>query len=289
MERLVDAVKGQMGGGSSTEVEVEGGRGVEEVVEALKDAGVVVARVGKRGSGKTRWNGLDVGVVVKDVKIVGRVEVVGRVDVRCGDTELRGVDLGVNVSVLWADRNLDVRRTSDGREIREGNSGDEMDLATVWWHYGGDNGSCKKWGKMYRAANSSYNELEKLPPVGWRIPTLVEWVELLVSQGMERDHGDFVLNDKEKAIAAWKKLVGGPFKGCLGGYRRFRRPRDWLVDDAVRFLGGGTETSWAVYDATQSGIRCIGGHYEPPTEGSFDTGVALVYYVRCVRDKAQGP
>jgi uncharacterized protein (TIGR02145 family) len=117
------------------------------------------------------------------------------------------------VSVLWADRNLDVRRARNGDLIKKAESAEELaarnDGEAVWFHYGYDKGNCKKWGKMYAAAN--IEELEKLLPDGWRIPTLGEWVELLVAHGMTRE-GNFVSNDNAEAVAAWKKLAEGPFK-----------------------------------------------------------------------------
>jgi hypothetical protein len=82
VEELVDGVSAYVGGTETTKVEVEGGLGVEVVVEGLKEA-KVVASAGRRETRGGR-KGLDVVVrVVRDgegeVKFVGRVEVVPRV------------------------------------------------------------------------------------------------------------------------------------------------------------------------------------------------------------------
>ncbi len=284
MKELVEAVRRYVEGkGVGVQLVVEGGRGVEEVVAGLKEA-KVAAKVGRM---ETR-SGKGLNVVVRvgkegkgEAKFVGRVEVVERVEVRCGDTELKAADLGeLGLSVEWADRNLDVRRMRNGDVIREAKSNEEWKSRvgngeTVWCHYGGDKENCKKWGKLYYAAKRE--ELEMLVPEKWRIATIENWKELLMALGMEADDGNgFVTDEPVKAIAAWEKLLNGKFGAGLGGNRD---------NNHGTFHGG--RASWAVSSGNES-VTLVQGYYSLPAENeaSFSYGSAAVgFSMRCVRDK----
>ncbi len=132
-QELAEDVKAFVDGKAGTKVEAVSGVDVEDVVEALKKAGVpnVTDATERRRGAASGKGGLDVEVVVREgpkeaAKFVAGVEVVPVREVQCGDTELRGVDL-LGLSVEWADRNLDVRKTRDGGKVREVESLDALD------------------------------------------------------------------------------------------------------------------------------------------------------------------
>jgi hypothetical protein len=151
VEKLAGAVRAYLHGKDGTNVEVCGSEeDVRDVVGALNVPNVIATLKGKR-----KGNRLDVEVVVKEgvevAKFAGSVEVVRVREVQCGNTELRGVDLGV--SVLWADRNLDVRRARNGDLIKKAESAEERAALygqTVWFHYGYDKGELQKVGEDVR-------------------------------------------------------------------------------------------------------------------------------------------
>ncbi len=115
VEELVDAVRTYVEG-KTTEVRVEGGRGVEEAVAGLKEA-KVVASAGRRETRGVR-KGVDVVVRVVtegkgDVRFVGRVEVVPKVipaaEYDGGEVEIAGR--------VWKRRNLRATKYKDGTEV----------------------------------------------------------------------------------------------------------------------------------------------------------------------------
>jgi uncharacterized protein (TIGR02145 family) len=115
----------------------------------------------------------------------------------------------------------------------------------------------------------SVEELKKLAPQGWRIPTEGEWRELLEAHGLQFDgDGNIVYDDEQKVRAAVEALLGGPFKGALGGTR----------DSKGRF--DGSNVFWCT----------AGNSYVFVTEQHDITLMYTMYgrvgyYVRCVRDK----
>ncbi len=269
---------------AGTKVEVVSGGAVRDVVEALKKAGVpnvTDAKKRRRGAASGK-GGLDVEVVVREgpkeaAKFVAGVDVVGVREVQCGDTELRGVDLGPEVSVEWADRNLDVRRFRDGEVIREAEGRDEWNDAVTrktaaWCHYDGDKRNCAKWGKMYCVPVA---DAERLPPWGWRLPTEGEVREMLGAAGMMMDENWYVA-DAARAKAAWKGLESGKFRGALGGYR---------VGNGLDQYAG-TRTSWMMMSENTGTVRRVRVYCDD--DAGYDVGVPIGgvgLYVRCVRDK----
>jgi uncharacterized protein (TIGR02145 family) len=198
--------------------------------------------------------------------------------VRCGDTELRAAELGgMGLSVEWADRNLDVWKMSDGVKVVEAEREEEWGLlaakkrVSVWCHYGGEKESCRKWGKIYSMGNGE--ELGKLAPQGWRIPTEGEWRELLEAHGLKFDEDGNIVYDEEREKAAVAALLGGPFKGAgNGGSRGAKGVFDGRNVYWVMTRG---EDAWALFHLYEQQNVTMGGPI-PSGQG---------YYVRCVRDK----
>jgi uncharacterized protein (TIGR02145 family) len=201
--------------------------------------------------------------------------------VRCGDTELMAAELGemgLKLSVEWADRNLDVWKMSDGVKVVEAEKKEEWGLLTkkgvsVWCHYEGDKESCKKWGKMYSMGN--VEELEKLAPLGWRIPTGGEWRELLEAHGLRfDDDGITIVSNEQEVKAVVEALLDGPFKGAGNGGCR---------DQQGRFAG---MAMWWVMTGGHYGLEYVIVLQQQDTMGMGDVvPPGLGYYVRCVRDK----
>jgi uncharacterized protein (TIGR02145 family) len=238
------------------------GKGSEEAAAMLIDGGMESERVMMLGE-ITSKAGLDVNVEVKDVGTVRCVvEVVPRVQrdtppgpptsptpgptpgpVLCGDTELRGVDFGDEVSVLWADRNVDVRTLRDGTEIGERKSAEEWaenarkinrGEGGMWCHYDNDEANCEKWGKIYFIGGEE--EGKQLAPEGWRLPTYAEWRELLEAHGLKFDADGELLYNETEMQAAMKALREGGFK-----------------------MGGGSRNDLGAYDNEHTYYRLFGG------------------------------
>ena len=261
-------------------VDVEG-QACGELKASLAKRGI--KSTGPAPSGPASATKLDAAVVVRKNgavagRITARVDVVPVRDVSCGNAEMNAVDLGV--SVLWADRNLDVRTFRNGTAIAGAASVAEWQKwvekgGPVWCHYEGDKENCKKYGKVYIMDATALGEL---PPGDWRIPTEEEWIELLVALGMKSDVGGLLNSDTngpETSLEVWRKLLEGPFKGCLGGSR----------DKHGTFAGIGERATWAaagVLDTVH-----VTGYYTP---GDRDASMSIErmpagFSVRCVRDK----
>jgi uncharacterized protein (TIGR02145 family) len=201
--------------------------------------------------------------------------------VRCGDTELRAAELGgKGLSVEWADRNLDVWKMRDGVKVVEAESAEEWGLlaekkrVSVWCHFEGDKESCKKWGKIY--SMGSGEELKKLAPQGWRIPTEGEWRELLEAHGLEFDDDGKIVYDEEREKAAVAALLGGPFKGAgNGGTRGIQGGKGVFDGSNVNWVMTRGEEDWALFLLHKQQNVGLGTW--------FSAGQG--YYVRCVRDK----
>jgi uncharacterized protein (TIGR02145 family) len=250
-------------------------RGIKSTGPAPAASGPAPAASGPASATK-----LDAAVVVRRNgavagRITARVDVVPVRDVSCGNAEMNAVDLGV--SVLWADRNLDVRTFRDGRAIAGAESVAEWNECyekggPVWCHYGGDKGNCKKHGKLYIMNETALGEL---PPKDWRIPTEEEWIELLVELGMKSNVSGGLKDEPETSLEVWRQLLEGPFKGRLGGYR----------DNNGAFIGIGDRAIWA--GAGTDGIAYVIGYYRPDeSDASMAIGGSQNgFSVRCVRDK----
>jgi hypothetical protein len=145
VEELVGAVRAYVKGGETTKV--EGGRGVDEVVAALKEA-KVEASAGRRET-RGRWNGLDVVVRVAregvEVQVVSRVEVVPRVVV---------AEYGVEVEIagrVWMAENWDgdmggaIKRAQSDEEWKQA----DENMVPAWCYHDQNPGNARGWGKLY--------------------------------------------------------------------------------------------------------------------------------------------
>lgn len=235
------------------------------------DAKVVAAPPGSDTRDPTTT--LDARVVVNGgATIRAVVSVVPVMEPSCHAT-LNGV--AVN-GVVWADTNMDVSKFRDGKRIPEVR-GDEAwrqamrgQFTAAWCHYENDKANCAN-GKLYFAP--TIDELAKMCPVGWRIPTYAEWRALMTFYGADFDGAD--RDDPDKARAVWAKLRDGPLRGVLAGSR----------DRNGTFLG--ECMVWAVRDANYGDgqtIRTVGLRIDGKDIVFWNATTSDAFSVRLVRE-----
>jgi uncharacterized protein (TIGR02145 family) len=189
-----------------------------------------------------------------------------------GATDMAAED-EVNVDgVVWADTNMDVSKFRGGARIPEARSANAWEDAvekygrSSWCHYENDKTNCAKYGKLYFAPN--IDELESMCPAGWRIPTYVEWCDLMTSYGV--NFFNVFMGDVKAATSVWEKLSGAPLRGVLAGSR----------DRFGKFIGA--RMVWAVRDGTQ--IRGVGLRIDGNSNSMvFLDYTSEAYSVRLVR------
>lgn len=124
-------------------------------------------------------------------------------------------------SQTWMSENLNVSNFRDGSLIPEATTIDEWKNAAatkkpVWCYYNNDSDYGDKYGKLY----NWYAVIDPrgLAPVGWHVPSIEEYKELINFLGGENEAGN-----KMKSSSGWKANGNGNnssgFNGLMSGSR----------------------------------------------------------------------
>lgn len=154
---------------------------------------------------------------------------------------------------LWMAENLAVKRYNDGSEIPHGDS------ETIWYGsntpfycwYNNDEATYKEeYGALY---NWYVVETEKICPLGWHVPTDVEWTELqeyLIKNGYNYD-GSTVGNYIGKSMASTSGWKENFITGTIGHSQNLNntsgfnaKPSGSRVIRQVGFYRHGQTTAW---------------------------------------------
>jgi uncharacterized protein (TIGR02145 family) len=184
----------------------------------------------------------------------------------------------------WMTENLNVDRFRNGDLIPEVKSNEEWQRAgelgqPAWCYYENNPANGAKYGRLYNWY--AVNDARGLAPVGWHVPNIEEWKQLVDYLGGENAAGE-----KMKSNNGWKESGNGSnssgFSAYPGGYRDFF--------GAFRFLGESANwwNSWE-YDTGKAWILEL---YYLKTGMSFNVYELLTpirhegygISVRCLRD-----
>ena len=123
--------------------------------------------------------------------------------VSCGNNESTG-EQKEKYNQIWTTLNLDVNTFRNGDTIFEAKSNEEWKKAgesktPAWCYYNNDSENGKIYGKLYNwyAVTDSRN----ISPVGWHVPTDIEWTDYIKYLGGENVAGGKL---KEAGIIHWK-------------------------------------------------------------------------------------
>ena len=121
---------------------------------------------------------------------------------------------------IWMTENLNVERFRNGDVIPEAKTAEEWEAAgnakrPAWCYYDNDPKNGKKYGKLYNWY--AVKDTCGLAPLGWHIPTDLEWPLL------EYSLGENVAGTKMKSTSGWKQNENGTnssgYSGLPGGCR----------------------------------------------------------------------
>lgn len=194
-----------------------------------------------------------------------------------------------NCSQTWTKQNLNVSKYTDGTPIPQVTDGTQWENLTTgaWCYYENNTANGTTYGKLYNwyAVAGIYNSAsatnpairKKLAPIGWHIPTDVEWTELTECLG-----GQSVAGGKMKSIGTtlWQSpnteaTNESGFIGLPGGYRYWNGT--FVFIKSLGFWWGSSEittTAWGCNLSYNNGFASLGyGNIK-------DYGIS----VRCVKD-----
>lgn len=134
-------------------------------------------------------------------------------------------------SQVWMAKNLDLDSFQNGEIIAEAKSKEEWlkfikEEKAAWCYYNNDPENGKKYGKLYNWY--AVNDIKKIAPIGWHIPTSEEWDELTVknlgSNGSQYARPGFDMKSRE----GWSQSNNSPvgfgntsgFTALPGGFRQ---------------------------------------------------------------------
>jgi uncharacterized protein (TIGR02145 family) len=122
---------------------------------------------------------------------------------------------------VWTSVNLNVSTFQNGDSIPEAKTNPEWVAAgesgkPAWCYYNNDPKSGAKYGKLYNWF--AVNDSRGLAPVGWKLATDADWVQLVNSVG-----GQSLAGTRMKTTSGWSEGNNGTnesgFTGLPGGYR----------------------------------------------------------------------
>jgi uncharacterized protein (TIGR02145 family) len=148
----------------------------------------------------------------------------------------------------------------------------------VWHHYDNDKANCAMYGKLYYIS-SDIEQLERLCPSGWTIPTYAQWCTLMEAYGIffDPEHNRFNRDDTVLMRKMWSDLSGGPFKPVLAGARN---KDEW-------FDRSGELAQWVVRDDSAiqytKGVRVVGIVVDSEVNAVDPSQVKGSFSVRLVR------
>ena len=125
---------------------------------------------------------------------------------------------------IWMQQNLNVDRFQNGDIIPEAKTNEEWIKAgdsfqPAWCFYDNKSSNGVKFGRLYNWY--AINDPRGLAPEGWRIPSNLDWTEVIKSLG-----GKEVAGEKMNSSYGWRDKGNGTnssgFNGLPGGYRFYK-------------------------------------------------------------------
>ena len=189
-------------------------------------------------------------------------------------TEFPSLEIG---NQIWMTENLNVDKFRNGDPIPEAKTNEEWERAgknkqPAWCGFDYDTNNVSKYGKLYNWY--AVNDSRGLAPVGWHIPTDIEWTNLVDFLG-----GETEARDKLKNSSDWQENGNGNntsgFSGLPAGTR----------DETGYMEPTGYYCYWWSSSEAESGEAWYRSLY-------YNNGAALRgkrsktygYSVRCLRD-----
>lgn len=182
---------------------------------------------------------------------------------------------------VWMTKNLSVDKFRNGDPIREAKSKNEWNLAgkegvPAWCYYDNDSTNGVKYGKLYNWY--AVNDVRGLAPLGWHVPSNIEWTHLADYLG---GHG--VAGIKMKSINGWKDADNKSGNGtnesgiyCLpSGFRNYDGSFDGIGTDGHWWSSKDNSTyiAWFIFINNRYDIAGTNTYLK---EGGFS--------LRCLRD-----
>ncbi len=177
---------------------------------------------------------------------------------------------------IWMTKNLNVSRYRNGDVIPQVTNPQQWANLTTgaWCYYANNSANGVVYGKLYNGY--AVNDPRGLAPVGYHIPTDLEWTLLTISLG-----GEDIAGDKMKATTSWNLFPGvinnnsSGFTGLSGGYR--------TLDGS--FYNMGYYNSWWSSSATDdSNIWYRFVKYNSSWVDRLKNSPNSGFSVRCVKD-----
>jgi len=143
----------------------------------------------------------------------------------CGGDSLKEEGASNEVTIgtqVWMTKNLDVSTFRNGDPIPHAKTEEEWLKANqegqpAWCYYDNDPANGKKYGKLYNWY--AVNDLRRLAPAGYHVPSDAEWKVLTDYLG-----GEYVAGKKMKSTSGWFDEGNGTnesgFNGLPGGNRK---------------------------------------------------------------------
>ena len=188
----------------------------------------------------------------------------------------------------WMAENLKVSKFNDGSAIKNLTTNDDWyknkDIP-AWCYYNNDVSNNVKYGKLYNwyVVNQSMNGLKNVCPIGWHVPSISEWDELISFLG-----GDNVAAGKMKEVG--EKNWNNPNVDATNSSLFTALPAGVRLDYDGRFNGLGYDSNWwssteadntysSVAEALTRDVDHDDASSEETSEG-FISGVSI----RCLKD-----
>jgi len=161
----------------------------------------------------------------------------------------------------WSTKNLDVSTFRNGDVIPEARSKEEWEAANAskqpaWCYYENDPINGLEFGKLYNWY--AVSDPRGLAPVGWHVPTTLEWYELMNFLGDENEVGK-----KLKVKSSWKPLE--PTTTSTGS-EYFDREKERLNEILLKER---TPTNESGFTAKASGLRVLSENFKFKSEWTF--------------------
>ncbi len=183
---------------------------------------------------------------------------------------------------VWMTKNLSVDKFRNGDSIHEAKTNNEWseagrDGVPVWCYYDNDPSNDIEYGKLYNWY--AVNDPRGLTPLGWHVPSNIEWMHLADYLG-----GNGVAGVKMKSINGWKDNKDKNGNGsnesgiyCLpSGYRNYDGSFDGIGKDGHWWSSSDSSTyiAWFLFINNEHDIAGTNTYLK---DGGFS--------LRCLRDE----
>lgn len=186
---------------------------------------------------------------------------------------------------VWMKENLKTTKYNDGVVIPNVTGQSQWDNLTsgAWCYYNNNSSYNEKYGKLYNFYTVSS---EKLCPIGWHVPSGLEWKALLNYLG-----GEEIAGGKMKSTIDWKTPnVGANNSSGFTGYPAGERY--YIVDEIGGFSGLGEITIWPGYSNNKNSIDFLialeydnnSAYYEEGDDLDLQELGSWGVSIRCVKD-----